>query len=246
MSWFHRLILRFRSTFQGTEFESEMDEELRFHLESMIQENIRAGMRPDEARRNALLTFGGLDKTKEECRDTRWTRFVDNLWRDMRYGIRILVKNRSYTILAVLAFTLGIGANTAIFSIVQAVLLRPLPYEKPDELVVFTDEMGRLETVAPPYYRGLRERNRVFQDIAMYEQDGSDLTNSGEPEILKRANVSAAFFNILSVKPTYGRVFTQEEDRPGSARTVVLSNGLWRRRFGGDVSILGKSCPVDR
>src|SRR5512143_1992442 len=179
MSCLRRFILRFRLTFQGTEFESEMDEELRFHLESMIQENIRAGMRPDEARRNALLTFGGLDKTKEECRDTRWTKFADDIWRDLRYGIRILVKNRSYTILAVLALTLGIGANTAIFSIVQAVLLRPLAYEKPDELVVFTNEMGHLDAIAPPYYRGLRERNRVFQDMAMFEQTGSDLTNSG-------------------------------------------------------------------
>src|SRR5512143_1656346 len=92
-----------QSMLRRSQFENEMDEELRFHLESMIQENIRAGMRPDEARRSALLTFGGLDKTKEECRDTRWTKFVDDLWRDLRYGIRILVKNRSYTILAVLA-----------------------------------------------------------------------------------------------------------------------------------------------
>ncbi len=241
MSWRHEILQRIRAVLRRTRFEDEMDEELRFHLESMIQDNTRAGMPPQEARRIALLSFGGLDITKEECRDTRWAKFADDIWRDLRYGTRLLIKNRGYTIVAVLALSLGIGANTAVFSVVQGVLLRPLPYEKSGELVVFTNDTGHLDSIAPPYYRGLRERSRVFQEIAIFDQVETHLTDSGEPEILKRANVSASFFDILHVRPSFGRVFTQEEDRPGSARTVVLGYGLWRRRFGGDPGILGRA-----
>ena len=166
---------------------------------------------------------------------------MDDLWRDLLYGFRLLMKDRGFTALAVLTLGLGIGANTAIFSVVHAVLLRPMPYENPDEIVVFEDHEERLDTIAPPYFRGLRERNRVFQELAMFEQAQTDLTGSGEPEILKGTHVSASFFAVLRVAPACGCGFTQEEDRPRSARVVILGNGLWRRRFGGDASILGRT-----
>ena len=218
-----------------------MDEELRFHLESMIESRIQAGMAADDARRDALVALGGLDKTKEECRETRWTRFLDRGWRDLRYGARVLARNRGFTVVALIALSLGIGANTAMFSVVEAILLRPLPYDTPDELVVFTDESGDLDSISPPYFRGLRERNHAFQALAMFESARKDLTEAGQPDILKAAHVSAGLFDVLRVKPICGRGFTEEEDRPASPRVVVLGNGLWQRRFGGDPNILGKT-----
>ncbi len=241
MSWFNRLPIRLRSLFRRAGFESDMDQELLFRLESMIESNIRAGMSADDARREALIAFGGLDKTKEECRETRWTRYLDRSWGDLRYGARVLAKNRGLTIVALIALSLGIGANTAMFSVVEAILLRPLPYDTPDQLVVFTDESGDLDTISPPYFRGLRERNHAFQALAMFESARKDLTEAGQPDIVKAGHVSAGLFGVLRVKPICGRGFTEEEDRPASPRVVVLGNGLWQGRFGSDPNILGRT-----
>ena len=246
MLWPDRILLRVRALFQRGRFEGEMDEELRFHLESQIEDHIKRGMNPDEARRAALLHFGGVDKTKEECRDTRWTRFPENLWQDLRHGFRTLHNDRGYTLAALLTLTLGIGANIAIFSIVNGVLLRPLPYDKPDELFVFValDE-GRkdldLDATSPPFYRAWRERNTVFQEIGLFTTEPMDLTGEGEPERLNACYATSATFGVLRVKASYGRIFDAQEDTPGAARVVILSDGFWKRRFGGDKNVLGKT-----
>ena len=165
---------------------------------------------------------------------------MDDLWRDLLYGSRLLMKDRGFTALAVLTLGLGIGANTAIFSVVHAVLLRPMPHENPDEIVVFEDHEERLDTIAPPYFCGLRERNCVFQELAMFEQAQTDLTGSGEPEYLKGTHVSASFFAVCAWRPP--AVADSPKRQMSPKRPCCHSrNGLWRRRFGGDASILGRT-----
>lgn len=246
MLWPGKFLSRIRTLFKRCGFEGEMDEELRFHLESQVEDYIKGGMNPKDARRAVLLQFGGVDKTKEESRDTRPTRFLENLWQDLRYGFRTLQKDRGYTLAAVLTLTLGIGANIAIFSIVNGVLLRPLPYDMPDQLSVFVASFeGRkdlgLDSTSPLFYRVWRERNTVFQELGMFETEPMDLTGAGEPERLNACYATSTTFGVLRVKPAQGRIFDAKEDTPGAERVVVLSDGFWKRRFGGDKNVVGKT-----
>jgi predicted permease len=174
---------------------------------------------------------------------------METLLQDVRYGVRMLAKRPGFTLVAVLTLALGIGANTAIFSVVDAVLLRPLPYANPDGLVVVFDNflnMGLPEiSVSIPEFVDYRERNGVFTDIAAWFTGTANLTETGEPEQIRVAYVSASLFPLLGVEPAAGRAFTPEEDQPGNDTVVVLSHGLWQRRFGGDQGIVGKTLRLD-
>jgi putative ABC transport system permease protein len=170
---------------------------------------------------------------------------MDNLWQDLRYGIRMLLRSPGFTLVGVLALALGIGANTAIFSVVNAVLLRPLPYPDPDRLVLLSENFSRLGlnriSVSAPEFIDYRDRSQSFERVAAYKYLNFNLTGVDEPERILGASVSAGLFTLLGINPSRGRAFLPEEDQPGGHPVVVLSHGLWQRRFGADPSVVGKT-----
>ncbi|HET9529080.1 MAG TPA: ABC transporter permease, partial [Blastocatellia bacterium] len=171
---------------------------------------------------------------------------MESLLNDVRYGTRMLLKKPAFTAIAVLALALGIGANSAIFSVVNSVLLQPLPYKEADRLVILWEKVPQMDTsVAYLNFVDWREQNQVFESISAFRRDSFNLTGAGEPERLQGRMVSASFFGTLGVRPALGRDFTADEDRPGAERTVVLSHELWQRRFGGEESILGRQLTLN-
>ncbi len=172
---------------------------------------------------------------------------MTTLWQDLRYGARMLLRSPGVTVVAVLALALGIGANTAIFSVVNGVLLRPLPYEEPDRLVRLSEDSPQVPqmSISYPNFLDWQEQNKVFDGIAAMQFQSMNLTGADEPERLAGRNVSANFFAVLGVRPLLGRAFAPEEDRPGASRVCVLSNGLWQRRFGSDPNLVGKQLTLN-
>jgi predicted permease len=234
-----------RSLFRGNAAEKELGSELRFHIERQVEENIAAGMTAQEARRAAVREFGGVEQVKEECRDTRRVNYLENLGKDMRYGVRMLRKSPSFTFFAVAVLALGIAANSAIFSIADAVLIRPLPYADANRLVIVWEDASAYgfpkDTPAPGNFSDWRSRNQVFTDVAATSfGDAFNLTGAGTPEKLTGRSVTANLLSVLGATPELGRDFRPEEDVPGATRVAILSHGLWLRRFGGDPQILGK------
>src|SRR6266571_7281292 len=169
------------------------------------------------------------------------------LWQDVRYGARMLLKNPGITFIVVLALALGIGANTAIFSVVNAVLLRPLPYDEPDRLVFLNETSKTMSdiSISYPNFTDWRNQNHVFEKIGVYNRNSYNLTGYGEAERILTAQVSADLFSALRVNAAFGRVFTNDEDKPGAQPVVVLSNALWQRRFGGQISILNQQLTLN-
>ncbi len=239
------------SVFHKNRAEKQMDDELRFHLEKQIEQNIAQGMSPKEARYAALRQFGNVSSMQEECRD-RWNvRFIEELARDLRYGLRQLRRNPGFTTVAILTLALGIGANTAIFSIVNGVLLKPLPYPQPSHLMTvwgrFTG-IGLPEDrnwISAPEFRDLKEFSHCFTGLAAMDNATFNIAGGGRPERIQGAFVSPSFFSILGVDPVRGRAFTPEEGEPGNNQELLLSYGLWQRRFGGDPGIVGRTLDVN-
>jgi predicted permease len=230
----------------GDKHERELDEELRFHLEKQIELNLAAGMSPAEARRAAFRDFGGLESVKDECRDARPLRWLGHFARDMRYGLRSLRRNAGFAVVAVLTLALGIGANTAIFSILHGVLLAPLPYPDPDRLVrVFmtAPEVPRFP-LSPLDYLDYRRECRSFDALALYTRVNLQLGSDNRPEQLSALRVSHNYFDALGWRPARGRTFEERETR-GGHRVVVLSDRLWRRRFSASPGIVGRSVRLD-
>ena len=246
--WIYKLPLRIRSLFDRQKVDEELDEELRDHIELKTQEHIASGMVSQEARRAALLEIGGLEKRKEECRDARQVTWLQDLLQDIRYGLRILRKSPGFTSIAILTLALGIGANTAIFSVVQGVLLAPLPYSQPDRLVLAWQYNLTLKhpiSVSYPDFLDWEREARSFQQMAAYDSQDRNLTAPGTPEHLNGEEISSGFLSTLGIKPILGREFSPEEDRQGGAPVVLISDRLWRSRFAGRIEALGKSVTVD-
>lgn len=224
--------------------DQELDEEIRTHLEFEIEENVAAGMSREEARYAALRAFGNVALSQEDSRSVWGFRTIEMLWQDLRYGLRMLARNRGFTVVAVIALAVGIGANSAIFSVVNTVLLRPLPYKDPDRLVMVweegTPEGFPINSASAANYIDWRDQNQVFTDVAVIGRVTFNLTGTGEPERLDGRRVSANLFPLLGVQPKLGRMFSAEEDGPGANRVVMLSDALWQRRFGGRPDIIGK------
>jgi putative ABC transport system permease protein len=226
--------------FRRPRVEREMEEEFRSHLESRAEDLQRLGLSRAEAERQARIEFGSYENYKEECREALGTRLLQELAADIRYGLRQLRHNPGFTIVAVLTLALGIGANTAIFSVVNAVLLQPLPYPDSGRIVNIARK-GGTDTV--PMFTYWQENNPGFDDLAAYADLGyaeANLTGGDRPELVQTRKVSLNYFRLFGANPILGRTFTAQEDRPGGPRVMVMSFGLWQQRFGGDASILGK------
>ena len=227
----------------------DMDEEMRLHLEMEAEANIKKGMPPEEARRAALRSFGNFDKLRERAYEVRGGGMLETLFQDLRYGARVLVKNTAFTAVAVLTLALGIGANTAIFSVVNELLLRPLPFRDPERIVMLwevTPEGVHQNATSRINVRSWREQSTVFESMAAFADLKLSLTGgSGEPEEIPAQLANPELFQILGVQPVLGRGLTQEDARPDAPDVAVLSNGLWRRRFGGDPGVIGKSITLN-
>src|SRR5271155_4063376 len=233
------------SLFRRNTVEQELGGELRFHIERQEQENLVAGMSPEEARRAALREFGGVEQVKEECRDTYRANYMENLAKDIRYGLRMLQKSPSFTFFAVAVLSLGIAANSAIFSIADNVLVRPLPYRDSNRLVMVWEDASAYgfprDTPAPGNFADWKARNQVFEDMAASAFSGSfNLTGEGTPEEIPGDFVTANLFSVLGARPALGRDFSASDDVPGAPRVVILSQRLFLRRFDGDPQIIGK------
>jgi predicted permease len=243
MSWWHEFSYVVRQI-NRRRAEVELEEEIRTHLELETEQNVEVGMTPEEARYVALKTFGSVTLSKEDSRAMWGFRSLETLWQDVHFGVRMLMKNPGFTIVAVIALALGIGANSAIFSVVNTVLLRPLPYKDPDRLVMVWEDATKQgfprDTPAPANYIDWRDQNQVFEGMAAIADMSFNLTGVGEPERIEGRRVSANLFTLLGVEPQLGRAFLPEEDQPGANRVVIMSHGLWQRRFGSDVTIIGK------
>lgn len=237
-----RIKMRWRALFRKAQLEQELDEELRFHLEREAEQNRRSGMNPDDAHFSALKSFGPLERSKEECRDARGLRLLEEFLQDLRYGCRLLAKNRSVTLIAIVTLALCIGANTAIFSVVNAFLLRPLPYGNPDGLVmVDSQQRGQSAGVSFADYEDWRRQNTVFDDLAFFNlRWNANLDFGNETETLNLTFGTANLFSTLQVAPFLGHGPTD-----GNADTVLLSHGLWQRRFGSDPGIIGRQLRID-
>src|SRR5215469_16885549 len=238
-----------RSLFRKDEADRELDEELGAYLEMAVEDKIRQGMSRQEALRAVRLERGSVEVTKEVVRSGGWESLVQTCWQDLRFGLRTLRKSPGFTAVVVLTLALGIGANTAIFSIVNALLLRPLPYANPGQLVIVSE--AKLEagiSRAGMSYRTfteLRDTNRVFSAIAGLGGHALVLTGYGEPSEVSTVAVTSDFFSVLAAEPLLGRVFIPGDGERGAAAAAVLSENLWRNRLGADPGIVGRSITLD-
>ena len=241
MTWFSRLLRKRRLDLQ-------LDSELRFHLEQQIATNIAHGMSPAEARRRALAQFGGLEYMKEEAREARGTFSLESLLQDVGFALRMLRKSPGFSITAILTLALGIGATTAIFSVVNAVLLKSLPYDHSDKLVFVQERIPKFSqravSVSAPDVLVMQRENHVFDDLAAFRGEALNLSGAGEPQRLLGERVSSSLFPMLGAHALLGRTFSTNEDPPGHFVTV-LSYSLWQEHFGGDAGIIGKSIALD-
>jgi putative ABC transport system permease protein len=243
------LLRRWRALTHRDDLDQELDEELRFHLDRLIEQNIKNGMTPEDARHAAMKSFSRVDQSKEECRDARGVGLIENVLRDVSYSLRILIKNYAFTIVVIATLALGIGANTAIFSFANGILLRPLPYPQSDRLAVLDETASKrgIESmsVSFPNFLDWREQNKVFEDIGVYfDSSRFSLSGAGEPVEVRGSLISHGLFEILRVSPQLGRTFTANEDRPEEDAVVILGHNLWQRNFGGDPNIIGRKIMI--
>ncbi|HEV2420573.1 MAG TPA: ABC transporter permease [Candidatus Acidoferrales bacterium] len=249
MRWPRKIALRLRSLFRRDAADAELSTELRFHLERQIAANISAGMHSAEARRAAFSEFGGVEELKEECRDMRKINWLQDLAQDLRYGLRTLRKSPGFTAVAVLTLALGIGANTAIFSVVDALLLRPLPYSNSKQLAMVWEQdvaLGeRNNVVSPANFLDWQAQNHAFDRMACFADDRANLTGGSGPQVVTGQLTSANFFDVLGIKPILGHAFLPINGTTGNNHVVILSYALWKERYGADPGIVGRSIELD-
>jgi predicted permease len=245
MEWFKILMARLRALFRRESVLQDIEEELRVHVEMETETNIKRGMPPDEARDAALKSFGNLSRKTELGYDIRGGGWLEALWQDLRYGARMLIKQPGFTLIAVLTLALGIGANTTIFSAIEALILHPFSFPNQDRLVAIYERIlgagVNRANVTPGALHDWREQSKSFEQFVTSNYDDFDLTGGDRPEQLGGYRVSAGFFAALGAQPLLGRTFQPEEDRLGREQVVVLKHSLWERRFGSDPKILGQT-----
>ncbi len=239
----------FRNLFRRNRVEHELDQELHSYLDLLIEEKIKAGSSPADARRAARIELGGIDQVKEEVRDVRSGILFQTMMQDLRYAVRVLAKNPGFTTTAVLALAVGIGANSTIFSIVDSVLLRPLPYPAADRLMTvsmhFAPQNAPLGTMCMADFLDWKSRNRSFENPTAFSMNLFDLTGTGEPEQIRGTAVTSGFFPTLRAQPIIGRVFESQDDNPSSDRTAVLAESFWRNRFAGSPTAIGQAIALN-
>jgi predicted permease len=240
MYWMQRL-------FRKNKTEHQLDSELRFHVEQRATALTEAGLEPEEALRQARIEFGGMEGLKEECRESRRVHLLETLLQDIRYGLRMMRRSPGFTAVAVLTLALGIGANTAIFSVVYGVLLNPLPYDHPEQLVGLHQSKANFQNgaISFPNFLDWRTDNRSFSSMAIMRRYSFSLTGQGEPEQVSGVFVSSEFFDLLGVKPVIGRNLEKGEDAIGAAPVVLIASGFWQRKFGASPDVLGKAITLD-
>src|SRR5262245_12985245 len=237
-----RLSSLWRNLFHKTRKDQELAEEIDAYLEMLIEQKIKEGIDPAEARRAALIELGGKEQVKEKVREARIGRQLETIWQDLRYAARMLLKHPVVTLIAVFTLALGIGANTAIFSVVNTVLLNALPYYEPQRLVwVMEAQEGRPESPQANSYLAWKAQSQAFEHLVAYNRGRRELRGRGEPELLESLKGTANVFPALGLAPQLGRAFTAEDDRPEATPVALLGHALWQRRFGGDPAIIGQS-----
>ena len=241
------LHLRLRSLFRRPTVEQELDEELRYHLDRQIEENIAAGASPTEARRAALREFARFEQRKEECRDMRGLNLLDDLLQDLRFALRQLGRNPGFTATAILMLTLGLCASVAIFAFVDAALIKPLPYPSPTRLVGLFESHARSQRSNLSYldYLDWKKQSTVFASLDAYRNSGFVVSTPTGNQPARGVRVSAGFFRTLGVTPALGRDFHVGEDLPGSPHTVMLSDATWQSLYGGKADAVGKTVTLD-
>ncbi|QOY90575.1 ABC transporter permease [Paludibaculum fermentans] len=241
------LLHRARSLFRRDTVERDLDRELDFHLHQQMEENMESGMDPQEARAAAQRVLGGVAQIQEECRDMRRTHHIETLVSDIRYAARVLRRAPGFTITIVLTLAIAIGANSAIFSVVQGVLLKPLPFANAGRLVriYYNSDTQPKFPLNPNDFHDYRARNRSFTSMAAITRSDAQLAGAGETVRLRAFSVTAGYFELLGFRPAMGREFTSDDEQTGRGRTAVLSDRLWRTRFHADPAILGKTLTLD-
>ena len=242
MRWYYKFPLRLRSLFRKNKAELELSDELQFHLQNQIDEYIARGMDAQEARHAALRSLGGVEQIKEECRDSRGVNLIDDFLQDVHFGLRMLRKSPGFTAVGVLTLALGIGANTAIFSAVNAILFESLPYPHPERVMAIWEvrEDGSPGKASFGMYRELVARNHSFDALSLFASWQPTVIANGEPQELEGERVSWSYFRALGVSPILGRDFQPSDDILHGPDVVILSYALWQKRFGSDPAIVGK------
>jgi hypothetical protein len=238
---------RLRSLFTRATVDQELDEELRYHLQRQMEEDIAVGMPPDRARQAAHRAFAGFEQRKEECRDMRGLNLLDDLLQDLRFAQRQLWKSPGFTATAILVLALGLCASVAIFAFVDAALIKPLPYPDASRLVGVYESTKQCPTCNLSYqdYLDWRKLNKVFQSLEAYDGTGLILTTPSGAQPAHAARVSAGFFHALGVTPPLGRDFRPGEDLSGASRTAILSYATWQNRYGAKPAVLGQAVVLD-
>jgi len=243
------LAQRLGALFGKNRRERELADELASHLSLHIEDNMRTGMSAEQARRQALLRLGGIEQTKEAYRERRSLPLLETLWQDLRFAARILRKNPGFTAVAVLTLALGVGANTAIFSIVNAVILRPLPYKDSSRMVTFDMKAAAFPNfslyLSWPAFQAIRDNADSLEQIAACWEIGGTLTGTQQPTVLNVAEVSAGFFEEMSARAQAGRLLSDQDQNPAQNHVAVISNTLWRTPFGADPATVGRQIILD-
>jgi predicted permease len=241
MGWLRRLFSRGR-------LEADLDKELRFHYENQVADKVRSGIAESEARRLTRIEFGGIEQVKEDCRERRGTMGLESLLQDLRFALRMFARSPGFSAIAILTMALGIGATTAIFSLVDATLLHPLPFPHPEELVRIEDDLpgaGATDAgISIPEFKDL-QRSGIFQYVVLQIFGSANLTGASQPSRMQYEGVSPGYFAMLGVKPQLGHTFNPQDQTPGISPDVVISDGLWKRVFGSDPHVVGRSLRAD-
>lgn len=240
MNWLGRLFAR-------KQMEIDLDKELRFHFEAQVADKMQSGISESEARRLARLEFGGVEQIKEGCRESRGTMWIESLVQDVCFGARLMAKRPGFTAIVVLTLALGIGGNSAIFSVVNGVLLNPLSFPHPEQLVAVHESKPSFDrgAISYPNFLDWRKDNRSFSAMAVGRQWSFSMTGHGDAARVSANFISSGYFAILGVRPLLGREFTEDEDQPGPPPVAMISEGLWRRKFDAAPGVLGQTITLD-